>query len=352
MPLSELHEQIAREATRFAESELEPHAAAIDAGERAPDLRALGQQGLIAPDLPVEAGGSGADALARTLVLEALARSCASSALAAGIQGLAARLAFQAGDVERARRLAAGEETVALALSERATGDDDLDAIEARFENGTLSGEKNALGPRKPDAILATAREGEARVLVSAESLAALEPGAVRVGLRGLAPLRFRFERTRARQLGSPELARAARDGARALAAPIAAGLASRALDEARRYAMLRQQFGRAIAKFQGVQFLVAQILVAREGCLALARALVEAEARGEPSSELCAAAALEAPASAVRAALDAVQVFGGMGYTREVVAERLLRDALALQALAGPVGGGAEIAIAHARLV
>src|SRR5438105_2721875 len=136
MPLSELHEQIAREAARFAESELDPRAAEVDEGKRPVELGALAAQGLIAPDLPAEAGGGPA-----LLFLEPAALSVSS------------------------------------------------------------------------------------------------EPP--RVGLRGL-PARTVRLRGEARKLGGLELAREARDGARALAAPVAAGIASRALDEARRYAMLR----------------------------------------------------------------------------------------------------------------
>src|SRR5581483_2075398 len=137
------------------------------------------------------------------------------------------------------------------------------------------------------DVVLAIARDGQALVLAraSAGTTTSSPPTAsfpivlapARVGLRGVALGRVRFAGVGADKLGSPDLARAARDGLRALVAPVASGIAARALEEARRYAMLRQQFGKAIARFQGVQFLVAQILVARQGCHALARALAEA---------------------------------------------------------------------------
>jgi alkylation response protein AidB-like acyl-CoA dehydrogenase len=348
--LSELHEQIAREARRHAEAELEPLAAAIDAGERAVPLTGLADLGLLAPDLPADVGGAGADPLARELVIEALARSCASTALAAAIQGLAARLARRAGDPSLAARLAALEERAALAFSEGPSGEDSLEGA-AVFENGRVRGAKNVLGPAVVERLLVLAREGDEPVLLSvAVGDVSLREEAARSGLRGL-PARTVVLDAPAVRLGRGDLARVARDGARALVAAVSAGIVARGLEEAKRYAMMRQQFGRAIAKFQGVQFLVAQIYEAGEGCRALAHAVARAEERGELPATLAAACALEAPGRAVRAALDVVQVFGGMGYTREVPAERLLRDALTLQALAGAVGAGAERTLAAERL-
>src|SRR2546423_4620968 len=148
----ELHEQIAREAQRIAESELEPFAQAVDEGEREVGVAALAELGLVAPDLPASVGGADADPLARTIVLEVLAASCASTALAVGIQGLAARLAHRAGDAALARRFALAEETVALAFSEGRSGEDD--ELATTFEGGRLAGTKNVLGPSSAKMLL------------------------------------------------------------------------------------------------------------------------------------------------------------------------------------------------------
>ncbi len=343
--MNELHEQIAREAKRFAESEVEPFAAEVDEGKREVSLARLAEQGLVAPDLPARVGGADSDPFAAGLVLEALAEACASTALALGIQGLAARAAFAANDEALARRFALAEETVALAFSEGESGEDV--ALATTFERGRVRGAKNVLGARGASVLLVLAREGLALVDAAACEVTPQPPLA---GLRGLPPRTARIDAD-AVPLGDAVLAGRARDGARSLAAPIAAGLVARALDEARRYAMMRHQFGRPIARFQGVQFLVAQLHEGREGCRARARAAARAAGRGGLSPVLAASCALEAPARAVRAALDAVQVFGGTGYTREVAPERLLRDALALQALAGAAGAACERTIAVERL-
>lgn len=349
MTETEVHEQIAREARRFAESELEPFAQAVDEGERAVGIAALAELGLVAPDLPADVGGADADSLARAIVIEALAASCASTALAVAIQGLAARLAHRAGDETLARRFALAETTVALAFSEGRSGEDD--ALAATGERGRLRGTKNVLGPANAGTLLVLAGGAGRHSLHLVDAAAvAFDAEPPRTGLRGLPPRSVRIDAD-ATLLGDADLARLARDEARALAAPIAAGLVGRALEEARRYAMMRQQFGRPIARFQGVQFLVAQIHEGREGCRALAAAAAHASGRGDLAATLAAACAIEAPARAVKATLDCVQVFGGTGYTREVVAERLLRDALALQSLAGAAGAGCERTIAAARL-
>ncbi|MEZ0230931.1 MAG: acyl-CoA dehydrogenase family protein, partial [Planctomycetota bacterium] len=149
---AELHEQIAREAKRIAESELEPFAQAVDEGAHAVSIGALAELGLVAPDLPASVGGADADPVARAIVLEVLAGSCASTALSVAIQGLAARLAHRAGDAALARRFALAETTVALAFSEGRSGEDV--ALEttftlrgAEFATGRLRGTKNVLGP-------------------------------------------------------------------------------------------------------------------------------------------------------------------------------------------------------------
>lgn len=343
--MNELHEQIAREAARIAENELEPRAAEVDEGKAEVALAPLAELGLVAPDLPADVGGADADPVARSIVLEVLAGTCASTALAVGIQGLAAHAAFRRGERDLARRFALAEETVALAFSEGRGGEDS--ELVTVLEAGRVRGTKNVLGPARAGTLLVLAKD--ALVLVDTTA-ASIETAAPRTGLRGLPPRVARLDAA-AVVLGGVVEAERARAEARALAAPVAAGLVARALEEARRYAMMRQQFGRAIARFQGVQFLVAQIHEAREGCRALARAAALAMGRGELPAFLAAACALEGPGRAVKAALDCVQVFGGTGYTREVVAERLLRDALALQGLAGAAGAGSERTISAARL-
>jgi acyl-CoA dehydrogenase len=343
--VNELHEQIAREAARIAENELEPRAAEVDEGAAKVAVAPLAELGLVAPDLPSDLGGADADPVARSIVLEVLSGTCASTGLAVGIQGLAAHAAFRHGNADLVRRFALAEETVALAFSEGRGGEDS--EIVTVVEGGRVRGAKNVLGPARAGALLVLAKD--ALVLVDT-SAAVIETTALRTGLRGLPP-RTALLDAPAVVLGGAVEAERARAEARALVAPVATGLVARALEEARRYAMMRQQFGRPIARFQGVQFLVAQIHEAREGCRALARAAALAMGRGELPSLIAASCALEAPARAVKAALDCVQVFGGTGYTREVVAERLLRDALALQGLAGAAGAGSERTIAAARL-
>jgi alkylation response protein AidB-like acyl-CoA dehydrogenase len=130
--------------------------------------------------------------------------------------------------------------------------------------------------------------------------------------------------------------AMASLDGGRLGIAACAVGLAQAALDEAVRYAGQREQFGRPIAEFQGVGFLLADMAARTEAARALYRSAAEQRDLGLDIGRAAAMAKLVATDAAMQTTTDAVQVFGGVGLTTDVPVERYLREAKILQIVEG----------------
>jgi alkylation response protein AidB-like acyl-CoA dehydrogenase len=128
----------------------------------------------------------------------------------------------------------------------------------------------------------------------------------------------------------------AALDKGRFTIGAIAVGLAERALEEAVKYSLSREQFNQAIFDFQGLQFMMADMATEIE----CSRLLVMQSARdydmGKPNAKLASMAKLKATDTAMKVSTDAVQILGGVGYTEEYPVERLMRDAKVLQIVEG----------------
>lgn len=117
--------------------------------------------------------------------------------------------------------------------------------------------------------------------------------------------------------------------------AAIACGVAKRALDEAVKYAQTREQFSRPIIQFQGLQFMLADMLSQYEAAWALTEKALE-NLEGPEAKKYSSMAKLVATDAAMSITTDAVQVLGGAGYTKEYPVEQLMRDAKALQIVEG----------------
>ncbi len=131
-------------------------------------------------------------------------------------------------------------------------------------------------------------------------------------------------------------IALSALDSGRLGIAACATGLAQGALDLATRYATERHQFGRAIAEFQGLQFMLADMAAAVEAARATYLLAARLKDAGRPFSRQASIAKLVASDSAMKVTTDAVQVLGGYGYTREFPAERYMREAKVTQIFEG----------------
>ena len=132
------------------------------------------------------------------------------------------------------------------------------------------------------------------------------------------------------------KVAMAALDKGRITIGAVAVGLGERCLDEAVKYALTRQQFNQPIFDFQGLQFMMADMAVELE----TSRLLVQEAARlydeGRPNQKIASMAKLKATDAAMKISTDAVQILGGVGYTREYPVERFMRDAKVLQIVEG----------------
>ncbi|SQA26866.1 acyl-CoA dehydrogenase [Streptomyces griseus] len=163
------------------------------------------------------------------------------------------------------------------------------------------------------------------------------------MGMKGSPTAQLHFDGVRVgddRRIGEEgqgfAIALSALDSGRLGIAACAIGLAQAALDEAVRYATDRRQFGRPIADFQGLRFMLADMATQIEAGRALYLEAARLRDAGEPFSRQAAMAKLFCTDAAMRVTTDAVQVLGGYGYTLDFPVERLMREAKVLQIVEG----------------
>jgi alkylation response protein AidB-like acyl-CoA dehydrogenase len=298
-------------------AEIEPRAGAIEASGSVPDELAalLAESELATVTAPQAAGGAGGSpALAVRTVAAVAEASAAVATLAGHAQACAA-----AGATDAAPALADAED---LALAG--------DAVTGAA--GHVVG--------APGAGVLVVLAGEPVALAVEPDAAEIGAPHARTGLRGCPVAPVRLDGAPATRLGGADAVAAARALRRLALGAAAVGVSRRALREACEYTASRRQFGRPVAEFGAV----ARMLEAMTEAVAAAEALVHAAAaRPDPPVADCARAARVATTTAVRVADDGVQLHGGYGYVDDYPAERLLRDAVTLRALAGgrPEGAG-----------
>jgi alkylation response protein AidB-like acyl-CoA dehydrogenase len=351
--LSEEQKEIQALAREFADTEIAPHAADWDRAHRFPAevLARLGELGLMGVCVPEELGGAGADFVSYVLVLEELSRADAGVGVTVAVHTSAATLPILTfgTDEQRSRfvpPLARGEALGAFALTEPGSGSDAGSLRTAAVEEGDgwrINGTKQwCTNGSHASTFILFARTDPATEGARGVSAFVLDADHVQVtreeeklGLHSssTADLLLDDAFVGADRLLHEErkgfaVAMATLDGGRVGIAAQAVGIAQAALDTARAYALEREQFGRRIADFQGIQFTLADMATD----IAAARQLVLRAAwlkeAGLPHGAEGAMAKLFASRVAVQASQDAIQVLGGYGYTREFPAERFYRDA------------------------
>lgn len=356
------HEELLAVVAAFVDEEVAPQAAAREAAEEFPRatfdrLAALGVTGLA---FPADVGGGDVGDLTYLRVLETLARGHATLALALSVHTLAASAVERFATPEQRKRflpgMVAGDHLGAYCLSEPDAGSDAaalrcraiLQADGSYRVTGTKAWVTHA-GVADRYLLFARTGEGGARG-ISAFVLDADQPGMTiaaledKMGLRGSPTAEVSFDEAAVagdRLLGGEEgrgfeIAMAALDGGRLGVAAVATGLAQAALDAAVAYARQRQQFGRAVVEFQGVGFLLADMATQLEAARTLYRDAAARRDAGEAVSQRCSMAKLFCTDTAMRVTTDAVQVHGGVGYTRDFPVERYLREAKVMQIFEG----------------
>jgi alkylation response protein AidB-like acyl-CoA dehydrogenase len=359
---SEDHEALRDAVRSLAENKIAPHAAEVDANSEFPQAayEALVAGDFHAPHVPEEYGGVGADALATCIVIEEVARVCASSSLIPAVNKLGSYPLVLAGSEELKQRylrpLARGA-GFAYGLSEREAGSDTASMKTRARRDGddwVLSGHKawisNAGVADYYTVLAVTDPDGRRGGNVSAFVVEKTDEGfsfgekEKKLGIKGSPTRELIFDDVRIpgdRMIGNPgeglQIALRTLDHTRVTIGAQAVGIAQGALDLSVEYVKERKQFGKRIADFQGLQFMLADMAMNLE----VARQMVYvAAARSERNdadlSFFGAAAKCFASDMAMRVTTDAVQLLGGYGYTSDFPLERMMRDAKITQIYEG----------------
>ncbi|TLW92105.1 acyl-CoA dehydrogenase [Saccharomonospora piscinae] len=362
--LSEEHEELRAAVRALAEKEIAPHAAEVDEQERYPveAARALTAAGFNALHIPEAYSGQGADAVAACLVIEEVARVDASASLIPAVNKLGTQPILLSASEELKKQvlpsIATGEASASYALSEREAGSDTA-AMRTRAardgEHWVLNGTKcwitNAGESSWYTVMAVTDPKAEKKARgISAFVVHADDPGFSvgpkerKLGIKGSPTREIYFEDCTIpadRIIGEPgtglKTALATLDHTRPTIGAQALGIAQGALDATVDYVKERQQFGQAVGQFQGVQFMLADMAMKIEAARHMVYASAAATERGDKRAGFLASAAKTyASDVAMEVTTDAVQLFGGAGYTRDFPVERMMRDAKITQIYEG----------------
>jgi alkylation response protein AidB-like acyl-CoA dehydrogenase len=361
--LSEEHQAI-REAVRaVADAKIAPHAAEVDEEARYPHeaAAALLASDFHAPHVPEQYGGAGADALATVLVIEEVARACVSSSLIPAVNKLGSLPVQIAGSEELKQTylgaLARGEGGFSYCLSEPDAGSDAGGMKTRAVRDGdewVLDGVKrwitNAGESEFYTVMAVTDPEKKTRGGISAFVVEKSDEGVSfgapekKLGIKGSPTREVYLDKVRipaSRMIGEEgtgfATAMKTLDHTRVTIAAQAVGVAQGALDYALDYAKERQQFGRSIADFQGLQFMLADMGMKVEAARQMTYAAAGRSERGDDDLTFFGAAAkCFASDVAMEVTVNAVQVLGGYGFTRDYPVERMMRDAKITQIYEG----------------
>ncbi|HWA73667.1 MAG TPA: acyl-CoA dehydrogenase family protein [Polyangiaceae bacterium] len=353
--LPESHRLLRDSVREFAEREVRPHAKTWDKDERFPHeiVPKLAELGLLGIRIPEAYGGSGMDMLAYALCVEEIARVDGSLALTvASHNGLGTGHILSVGSEEQKRkylpRAASGEWLAAWALTEPGSGSDSAALKTTARREGdewVLRGSKMFITQGSVAGfcvVLARTRfDLPAQRGITAFIVETSSPGysaskkLEKYGCRSSDTVEITLDDVRVsdqQRLGEVDRGfldtMRILDGGRVSIAAMALGLGRGALDMAIRYAKDRAAFGRPIAEFQSIQFLLADAKTDLEAAALLTYRAAWLADNGRRFSEEASMAKLFASEVATRVCNDALQVHGGYGYTREFDVERHLRDA------------------------
>jgi alkylation response protein AidB-like acyl-CoA dehydrogenase len=368
---SEEHDMLRETVRALAEAKIGPFAAAVDEEARFPQeaLDALVSSELHAIHVPEEYGGTGADALATVIVIEEVARVCASSSLIPAVNKLGSLPVILSGSEEMKAKylapLAKGDAMFSYCLSEpdagsdaggmktRAVRDGDdyvLNGVKRWITNAGVSEYYTVMAVTDPDK-----RTKGISAFVVEKSDAGVSFGAPekKLGIKGSPTREVYLDNVRvpaSRLIGAEgtgfATAMQTLDHTRITIAAQALGIAQGALDYAKGYVQERKQFGKPIGDFQGVQFMLADMAMKLEAARQLTYAAAARSERvtlgassGKGKEDLTffgAAAKCYASDAAMEITTDAVQLLGGYGYTRDYPVERMMRDAKITQIYEG----------------
>ena len=361
--ISEDHEALRAAVRAVAEAKIAPYAAEVDEDARYPQEAhdALVASDFFAPHIPEEYDGVGADALATCIVIEEVARVCASSSLIPAVNKLGSMPIIIAGSEDLKRRyltpLGQGKAAISYGLSEREAGSDTASMRCRATRDGDdwiLHGQKSWItnaGVSEYYTVLAvTDPDGRRGANVSAFVVEKSDAGFTfgekerKLGIKGSPTRELHFDHVRLpgdRIVGAEgdglKIALRTLDHTRVTIGAQAVGIAQGALDFAIGYIKDRRQFGKAIAEFQGIQFMIADMAMSLEAARQMVYVAAAKSERGDADLPFFGAAAkCYASDVAMQITTDAVQLLGGAGYTRDFPVERMMRDAKITQIYEG----------------
>ncbi|GGF11752.1 acyl-CoA dehydrogenase family protein [Williamsia phyllosphaerae] len=360
--LPEEHDAL-REAIRaLTEKEIEPYAADVDENSRFPQeaLDALNASGFNAIHVPEEFEGQGADSVAACIVIEEVARADASASLIPAVNKLGTMGLILNGSDELKKQvlpeIAGGSAMASYGLSEREAGSDAaamrtraketadgwvLNGAKAWITNGGRSTWYTVMAVTDPD----KGANGISAFMVHKDDPGFSTGGYERkLGIKGSPTAELYFENCEIpadRIIGEPgtgfKTALQTLDHTRPTIGAQAVGIAQGALDKTIEYIKDRKQFGKTISQFQGVEFMIADMAMNIEAARLMVYTSAARAERGEKNlGFISSASKCFASDVAMKVTTDAVQLFGGAGYTRDFPVERMMRDAKITQIYGG----------------
>ncbi len=360
--LTEEHEMIRKMVRDFARKEVAPTAAERDEEERFDmDLfKKMAELGLTGIPWPEEYGGIGSDYLAYCIAVEELSRVCASMGVTLSAHtSLAGWPVYKFGTEEQKqtylRPMAAGEKIGAYGLTEPGSGSDAggmrttavrdgdnyiLNGSKIFITNGGIADIYIVFALTDPQ----SKQKGTSAFIVESTTEGfSVGKKEKKMGIRSSPTTEIIFEDCRIPKenlLGKEgegfKIAMMTLDGGRNGIAAQAVGIAQGALDAATEYAKGRVQFGKPIAAQQGIGFKLAEMATNIEAARLLTYQAAWLESEGLPYGKESAMSKLFAGDTAMKVTTEAVQVFGGYGYTKDYPVERYMRDAKITQIYEG----------------
>ena len=338
----------------FAENEVEPVAADVDATEEVPmeNVKKMARYGFFGIPFPKEYGGQGADYLAYAMAVEELSKKCATTGVIVSAHtSLCCAPIYENGTEEQKKKylpdLLAGKKFGAFGLTEPGAGTD----ASGQRTTAVLDGDEYVLNGSKifitnagfADVfiVIAMTDRSKGNHGISAFIVERGTPGFTvgepedKMGIRGSSTCELIFEDCRipkenllGREGKGFAIAMKTLDGGRIGIASQALGIAEGAIDETVKYTTERKQFGRRISQFQNTQFELADMKTTAEAAQLLVYRAADAKQAGLPYGHFAAMAKLFAANAASDITRRCLQLFGGYGYTRDYPIERMMRDA------------------------
>ena len=346
----------------FVEEEVIPQAVITDETHEFPIkiLQKMGELGLMGIPIPEEYGGAGADFLSYILAIEEIARGCGSTAVILAVHTSVGTFPILYYGTEEQKRkylpkLARGEMIGAFALTEANSGSDASSLVTTAVRRGdhyVLNGSKRFItnsGYAGVYTVMASTDRSKGPHGVTSFLVDANTPGfkigkrEEKMGLHGSATCELIFEDALVpveNRLGEEgegfKVAMSLLDGGRIGIGAQALGIGQAAFEAALAYSQERVQFKQAIVNFQGIQFMLADMATQLEAARLLIYQAASRRVAGLPYSKEASMAKMFASDTAMKVTTDAVQIFGGYGYTKEYKVERYLRDAKITQIYEG----------------